>query len=527
MSPAPLTDSVFGTFVLQRHERRLLCNHQAVGVGARAFDVLTALVDNAGKLVTKQQLLDAVWPGMAVEENNLQVHVSTLRRLLGTETIATVPGRGYRFTARLSSVAPAASPMAEAPAKPSAVRSQRRAQDMMAHRRTVAVLPFVNLNGDADQEYFSDGLAEDIITHLTRSPWLLVVSRNSSFTYRGSSLTNAQIGHALGARYLVQGSVRKAGTTLRMTAELVDTITQETLWSDRFDRPLADLFALQDRISAHVVSTIEPIYLHREERVASEVPQQDMQHWDMLMRARWHFWRSTPDHVSKAQALLKQALDRKPDDSPTLSLMAFTYLAQLWGGWSQDPKAAVAEAYRLAMVSVRNDDRDAYAHYTLGTTLSLTGQIDAAIGEFERALSLFPQFAAAAGELGRMLAFSGRAEEAEEFVLQAIDSSPHDPHLSLWVRSRAIAQFTQGSYTEALRYAKEAVAKRPDWFFNHLLVAACHAMLDNLPAASESLTTALTNRPYNLAAFHLGHPFVKAEHRDKFLHALNLAGWQP
>lgn len=520
---------MFGAFVLQRHERRLLCNDKAVSLGARAFDVLSALVDNAGKLVTKQQLLDAVWPGVAVEENNLQVHVSTLRRLLGNETIATVSGRGYRFTARISSVTPAAA-QAEGitePPRPAGVRGQRRAQDLMAHRRTVAVLPFANLNGDADQEYFSDGLAEDIITQLTRSPWLLVVSRNSSFTYRGSSLGNAQIGLALGARYLVQGSVRKAGTTLRMTAELVDTITQETLWSDRYDRPLVDLFALQDQISAHVVSTIEPVYLHREERVASEVPQQDMQHWDMLMRARWHFWRSTPDHVLKAQNLLRQALERKPDDSPTLSLMAFTYLAQLWGGWSQDPKAAVGEAYRLAMMSVRNDDRDAYAHFTLGTTQSLCGQMDAAIGELERALSLYPQFAAAAGELGRLLAFSARPDEAEEFVLQAIDSSPHDPHLSLWVRTRAIAKFTQENYVDALRYAKEAVAKRPDWFFNHLLVAACYAMLNNMPSAQASLNTALTNRPYNLGAFHLGHPFVKPEHRDKFLYALSLAGWQP
>jgi len=228
-----------------------------------------------------------VWPGLVVEENNLQVHVSSLRRMLGADAIATVPGRGYRFALRL---APASSDVASA----------SDAGDQQAYRRTIAVLPFVNLDADPAREYFSDGLAEDIISHLTRSPWLLVVSRNSSFAYRNTRESNQAVGAALRARYLVLGSVRRAAQTLRMTAELVDTTTGKTLWADRFDRPLADLFAVQVRISAHIVSAIEPVYLHSEERVAGEVPQHSMEHWDLLMRARWHFWRTTPDHVLQA-----------------------------------------------------------------------------------------------------------------------------------------------------------------------------------------------------------------------------------
>jgi TolB-like protein len=511
--------SAFGNFVLQRHERRLLSNGQTVMVGARAFDVLCVLVDHAGELVTKKKLFDLVWPGLVVEENNLQVHVSSLRRILGPDAIATVPGRGYRFTFRLLTTAPVAEAVQVA-------KGKGRASDQQAYRRTIAVLPFVNLNGDPEQEYFSDGLAEDIISHLTKSPWLLVVSRNSSFAYRNTKESNQAVGSALRARYLVFGSVRRAGTILRMTAELVDTSTGETLWADRFDRPLSDMFAVQAEISGQIVSAIEPVYLHSEERVANGVPNQSMEHWDLLMRARWHFWRTTPEHVMQAQSLLTRALEIKPGDSACLSLMSFTHMAKLWGAWAEDPRAAVAEANRLALVAVRNDERDAFAHFTLGTALSCAGQMQAAIAELECALGLYPQAAAAAGELGRLLVFSGRTEEAEEFILQAVDASPHDPHLSLWIRSRAIGCFMDGRHADAVRYAREATAKRADWYFNHLLLAACLSAAGDMEAAQASLQQAMSGRGYNMQAILFGHPFVHEQHRNKFLDALRVAGWQ-
>ncbi|OYU44839.1 MAG: hypothetical protein CFE44_10740 [Burkholderiales bacterium PBB4] len=356
---------------------------------------------------------------------------------------------------------------------------------------------------------------------------MVVVSRNSSFTYRSAKAGSQEIGKALRARYLVQGSVRRAGHTLRMTAELIDTETQETLWSDRYDRPLTDMFALQAEVSHQIVSAIEPVYLHREERVATEVASNSLEHWDLLMRARWHFWRTTPEHVTKSAAYLEQALALKPNDSPSLSLLAFTHLAQLWGAWAPDPRVAVAAANRLALVAVRNDERDPFAHFTLGTALSCAGQMDAAIAELECALGLYPQAAAAAGELGRLLVFSGRTEEAEEFILQAIDASPHDPHLSLWIRSRAIACFIEDRYADAVRYAREATAKRPDWYFNHFLLAACLSAAGDVEGGQASLAKALSGRGYTLQSFQFGHPFVRSEHRQKFLSALSVAGWQP
>ncbi len=502
---------VFSNFVLRPVERQLLSHGKPLTLGARAFDVLSALVARAGDLVSKSELFDLVWPGVVVEENNLQVHISTLRKLIGSELIATIPGRGYRFTGQLEAKGgvraaelPAASPMSA---------------------RSVAVLPFANLGNDPDQEYFSDGLAEDIISKLIRSPWLYVIARNSSFRYRQPAPALADVCRELGSRYLVTGTVRRSGAMVRITAELVDGQNKETLWSQRFDRPLDDLFEVQNEISTSIVSAIEPVYLRREEYLTSQLATPDMKHWELLMRARWHFWRSTREHVETSRTHVKQALELKPDDPPSLSLLAFTHMSRVWAGWSTNAREDIMEANRLALRAVRQNDTDPFAHFTLGTALSFTGNIPQAIAELEYALTLYPQFAAAAGELGRLLAFAGRTQEAVEYVLQAVDSSPHDPHLSLWIRTRAIALFIDGSYTEAARYAQQATAKRSDWFFNYYLLAACQQAAGQQAEALKAVQQAQTFGPYPMQALRMGHPFMDEAHQERFVGYLREAGW--
>jgi len=492
---------------LQPHERRLLVHGEPAVLGARAFDVLLALAHRAGELVGKNELMDTVWPDVVVEENNLQVQISTLRKLLGPEAIATIPGRGYRFTARIEEQAPP-------PVEPAGTRP------------SIAVLPFANLSGDNDQEYFADGLAEDIIASLARSSWLFVIARNSSFTYRQSKLSFGAICRELGVRYLVAGSVRRAGDKLRVSAELVDGARGETAWADRFDRSLDDLFAVQDEISATIAGTIEPVFLRREEtRAVHHVPR-DIQHWDLLMRARWNFWRSTAPNNTEARRLLEQALQIKPHDSSTLALLSFTYMSDAWRGRSDDPVRLIREANRLAMEAVRNDDQDSHAHFTLGTALSCINKLEPAMAEQRRALDLYPNFAAAAGELGRLLAFSGRYDEAMEQVRRAIQCSPSDPHLSLWLRSQALASFVSGRMDEAVKHAIEAVSKRPDWFFNYYLLAACRAAAGDLPRAREAMEDARRTMPvYNMLTLKVGHPFADVVHHERFVAALRSAGW--
>ncbi len=528
--PAPF---VFGSFSLHTHERRLLRDGEPLLLGARAFDVLCALVQHAGELVSKDQLFNWVWPGRVVVENNLQVHISTLRKILGAEMIATVPGRGYRFTAVVTK--PAFEPYLVA-ASASAQAAADDIANISAACRSLAVLPFQNVGGLSEEEYFSDGIAEDVISHLTRSPWLFVVARNSSFTYRHSSASAAEISRELQVHYLVTGSVRRVqdaqGTMrVRVSADLVDGSRNETLWSQRFDSPLADLLGLQEQIAAQIVSAIEPVALRREEQRALQTTAQTsspakVKHWDLLMQARWHFWRSTREHLQTSEALLQQSLQELPSSSASSALLAFVHMSRVWAGWAPEPRAVLQEALRCAMHAVNQDDRDSYAHFTLGTALSCVGQMNQAIVEMEHALALYPQAAAAAGELARLLAFSGRSDEAHEFALQAIDASPHDPHLSLWVRTRAIACFVEADYEQGAHYAMQAVAKRPDWFFNHYTLAACQALSGQQEAARASLQAAQKQGRYNLAALRIGHPFVQDAHLQRFVQALQSVSWE-
>ncbi len=525
--PVALT---FGSFQLLTYERRVMRDGQALLLGARAFDVLLALVSHAGQLVSKDQLFDWVWPGRVVEENNLQVHVSTLRKMLGSQWIATEPGRGYRFTGAVQQVEPDPSPP-QAPQRSAAVGAPTPAQshDSRHMRHSIAVLPFANTEGDAAQEYFSDGIAQDVIGHLTRSPWLLVVARNSSFTYRGSAASPAQISRELEARYIVTGSVRRAGGKLRVSAELQEGLTGQMLWSQRFDSELQDLFVLQEKLAHSIVSAIEPVALRSEEQRALHLASHhagDVQHWELLMQARWHFWRSTREHLARSEQLLLQASERQRNDGASLSLLAFIHMSRVWAGWAESSKGALQQALSCAMRAVALDEQDSFAHFTLGTALSCVGKMDQAIAELEQSLRIYPQAAAAAGELGRLLAFSGRSDEAHEFALQAMDASPHDPHRSLWIRTRAIACFVSGQYEEGARFAMQAISQRPDWFFNHLALAACHASAGHLSQAQAAVAAALQGGKYGLATLRIGHPFVDPKDFARFVQALELAGWQ-
>lgn len=505
----------FDHFVLLSQQRQLLADGKPVSLGARAFDVLSVLIENAQQVVTKALLFSQVWPGLVVEENNLQVHISFLRKILGAEAIATVAGRGYKFTRPVTLEVARANPA-----------RQPTSEDVRLSPRSLAVMPFANLSGDTAQEYFSDGLSEDVISKLASSPWLYVISRQSSFALRDVDIAGGEVFRKLGVRYVVIGSVRRLGDQIRVTAELVDGERNETLWLKRFDQPLVNLFAIQSEIADAIVSAVEPVYLRHEEQRSIGMTTGNVRHWDYLMRARWHFWRTSPEHLVEASRCLELALQEAPDDPACLALQAFIAMTRAWTGVTSSPAEELAIALKLATRAVRLDDMDAFAHFTLGTALSCVGQMPQAIEELQNALQIYPQFGAAAGELGRLLAFSGRTEEAMEYALQALDSSPYDPHASLWVRSQAIACFVQGDDEQALAFTKKAVAKRPDWFHNYFLLAACQAAVGDLAAGRESLKHGLSRGPYTMATLKSGHPFVNPAMLQRFVDLLRSVGWE-
>ena len=400
-------------------------------------------------------------------------------------------------------------------------------------RPSVAVLPFSVTGGGPDEEYFGDGLAEDIIASLARSPWLFVIARGSSFNFRGEDLRVSSICKKLGVRYLVMGAVRKMGSRIRASAELLDGSNGETLWSERYDRDAKDFFELQEDIVSKVVGTIEPLFLRQEERQAMQAAQgtgrdstASLAHWDLLMRARWHYWRSTRRHSDEAKRLLEQAIALRPNDVAGLSLLSFSLFTDVWSGWAADPKAVIERGMKLAVRAISIDDRDSFAHFTMGVAAACISDMPRAVAAQRQAIKLYPHFAAAEGELGRLLVFQGETKEAVAHVNAAIVASPSDPRMALWLFTLGMASFINEDYETACTYAAQAIAQRSDWFFNHYFYAACLANAGDIEAAQRVFKGGQQLMPnMGLATLKVGHPFSQKEHRDRYVEALRKAGW--
>lgn len=501
----------FGRFTWHPVQRTLMLDGARLRLGARACDVLALLIQHQDRVVGKAELLDRAWASAVVEENNLTVQVSALRKLIGRECIATVAGQGYRWAARLA-------PAADAAAPASGTAS--------AQRPTISVLPFEVRGSQRQQDYLGDGMAQDIAAGLSKSPWLLVIAHDSARTYRGSALGLREISDQLGAKYLVRGSIARPAGRIRITVELIFGPTAELLMSERFDRAARDLFEVEDEVTRRVIGAVEPPFLRSEEARARQPAKADLPQWELLMRARWHYWRSSRWHCSEAQRLLRQALKRHPDDGTALALMAFGKATEVWSGWARDPAAASMQACSMAMKAVALDDRDSWAHFMLGVASQGLGDLDRAIAEHRRALELYPHFAAAAGELGRMLIFSGDTQAGAALIRQAISWSPAEPHMSLWLFGLAMAHFIEGDHAAAARLAQQAVDTRPDWFFNQYLRAACLALDGQTSSARAAYEQARRLLPsFDRRILERGHPFRDPAHRDRYVRGLMQLGW--
>lgn len=409
--------------------------------------------------------------------------------------------------------------------EPAAETSASAPIEAAAHEKpSIAVLPFKHPPGGEDTAYFAEGVAEELIAGLARSRMLAVTPRQSSLTYDPKGADAARISADLGAEYIVQGHVRRLGKVVRVSVELVNGPEEKTVWSARYDRPIDDLFAVQDEITASIVGTLEPALLGHEETQSLQA--RNLRHWDLFMRGRWHFWRSTIEDGAKAREFLLQALALEPDDVPTLCLLSLCHMGDVWAGAAKNPAESIAKAHRMALKAVALDDLDAFAHNILGIALSLMGRIDHAMAEQRRALELNPYLAAAAGELGRLFVFAGRLEESIAYSDRAIAASPNDPHAFLWFRTKALACFIAQRYDEAARHAADACARSPHQFFLHYLLTACHAAGGNLARARIALEEGRRLQPrYTLEMLKLGHPFADPEHSARFIDALKAAGW--
>ena len=346
---------------------------------------------------------------------------------------------------------------------------------------SIAVLPFENMSADPDQEYFSDGIAEDIITSLSKLSQLMVIARNSSFSYKGKSVKVQEIAAALGIRYIVEGSVRKAGNRVRITAQLIDCSTGGHLWAERFDRDLTDIFAVQDEVTQMIISAIA-VKLAGDERkrlktTGTKIPEA----YDYVLRSREKGLLLSKDGNAQAQALLNRAIDLDPGYAAAYATLATAQLQNYVNRWSETADGSLEYAYELAQKAVALDGADPSAHRALGTIYLWKRQHDQAIAELEMAIALEPNYAVAHGVLGNTLQYAGRSEEAIEWINRGMRLDPSYSDIRLhWL---ALANFQLGRYEDAADVLKRRLILKPDTDISRVLLAACYGHLGHTDEA--------------------------------------------
>jgi TolB-like protein/class 3 adenylate cyclase/tetratricopeptide (TPR) repeat protein len=356
----------------------------------------------------------------------------------------------------------------------------------LSDRAAIAVLPFTNMTGDPGQEYFSDGISEDIITALSKLRSFSVIARNSSFIYKGKSVHMKQVAEELGVGYVVEGSVRRGGDRVRITAQLNDTTTGSHLWAERYDRELADVFAVQDEITESIVAAIEPRLFAAENFRASRKPPDSMDAWELLMRALSHFWRVTREDNVVAQALLEKAVAIDPNYGRALGVLASSHGFCAHMGW-EDGATVVPIAERAALAAIAADSEDPWAYLALGGVHMSMRRFDEALAELETALRLNPSFSIAHSYYGLTLCYCGRWQEGALAAQRALRLSPSDPFSATYYGVAAYAQFAGRNYDEAMRLARQGISQRADFVGAHRVLTAAAGMAGRSDIAEAAL----------------------------------------
>ena len=379
------------------------------------------------------------------------------------------------------------------------------------------------MSGDPEQEYFADGIAEDIITGLSKLHWFFVIARNSSFTYKGKAVDVKRVARELGVRYVLEGSVRKGGNRVRITAQLIDAATSNHIWADRYDGDLTDVFALQDEITEKVVAAIEPKLLEAEGIRSQNRSPEDLGAWDMMIQANSLFWRLTKAETEAATNILRQAVERYPNYGPAHSILAFVLMISGYLGWSVMERQ-LQEAARLAARAAQLDDSDPWAHLALGFVGFVRRQTTVAAAEFRHALELNPNFAAAHGYLGWTLAFDGQADEATQHLEEAIRMSPHDPQNAIFNTGLAVTHYLTERYAKAVEYSNKSLQQRSAFTAGHRIHVASLAQNGQIDEAREALACLKEMHPdLSIAWIEKNVPYTSGP-MAKFVEGMRKAG---
>jgi TolB-like protein/tetratricopeptide (TPR) repeat protein len=480
------SELAFGRFRLDLSQRQLALDGVPIPLGNRALDILCVLAAANGEIVSKDQLMSHVWPGLVVDENTIRVHISALRKALdegkSDQTyLITVPGRGYRLVGL----------------KPQSLAVDRgeggSSDSAPSDKPSIAVLPFQNMSGDPEQDYFADGMVDEIITGLSRIKWLSVISRNSSFIYKNQPVAIKEIAERLGVRYVLEGGVRKSGNRVRITAQLIDTQTDAHLWAEQYDRVLDDVFALQDEITMCVIGAIEPSLTKAEiGRVKRKRPD-NLSAYDLVLRVLPSFFGQMARDAATAIPLLEKAIELQPDYGAAHAFLGwFLHRRFVLERHETDRVAAIRHA--RATIACGNDDATAlavaahviaYDDHDTTTALKL----------FDRALEISNSNVLALSLSAIALAWMGEAEISIERAQRAIQLNPFDSYNFRSSYALAVSYFYERQYENAVDAAQNAVDYNPHFCAARAVLAAALLRVGRAAEAKAAARDALECEP--------------------------------
>jgi len=504
----------FGEHVLDVERRELRRGGDPVAVEPQVFDLIVYLVQNRDRVVTKDELLDAVWGGRIVSESALTARINAVRRAVGDSgeaqaVIRTIQRRGFRFIAEVREEGAPAT-MRDAPALEAAALA-------LPDKPSIAVLPFLNLSGDPDQEYFADGMIEEIITALSRIRWLFVIARNSSFTYKGQGIDLKQVGRELGVRYLLEGSVRKASGRVRIAAQLIEAETGRHVWADRFDGALEDVFELQDKVASSVAGVIEPALLAAETARSASRRTSDLSAYDLYLRAYVMFWTY---RLRPALALLEEAIARDPHYGPALGLAAqcCQHLVANLNAPDQDAIRPKGIDFGRRAIEVAGDDPGVLADAAMA--LAVLGEdLDAMIALVDRALTFNPNYARGWHISSWLRLWAGETHLAIGHGEIAFRLSPRATEMPTALIGTAL--FFSRRFEEAVPRLRVAIEDQPAFPNPYRYLAACYAHMGLLDEARATIARLRAVAPEVMVDLPL--PYRNPQHRELFLSGLRLA----
>jgi TolB-like protein len=511
----------FDNHILDADLRELRRGGEMIAMQPQVFDLLVHLLKYRDRVVSRDDLIALVWGGRIVSDSTLDSRINAARNAIGDNgkeqrLIRTIPRKGVRFVGAVNGPCDAQAA--------SQVEVEPRSGLALPDRPAIAVLPFDNMSGDREQEYFSDGISEDIITALSKLRWFFVIARNSSFTYKGKSVQMKQIAAELGVRYVLEGSVRRSGDRVRITAQLNDTATGSHIWAERYDRDLTDVFAVQDEITDAIVTAIEPQIYAAENFRSRRKPPNSVDAWDLVMRALSHHWRVTRPDSLAAQALLERAIAIDPNYGQALALFATNHMFGVHLGWT-DLATAAPIAERAALAAIAADSEDAWAHTALASVYFSTRRLDHSLAEFELALQLNPNFSLAQGYYALALCYSGRWTDAYAATQRAIRQSPRDPSSAIYYGVAAYAQFVGRNYQEAIALAREATRQRGDLTGAYRVLTVAAGMTAQIELARSALAELRRTQPnISLAWISTQLPWKYDADREHYLEGFRRAG---